>query len=356
MSMPRIARLGTPSGGKRRAPFLWLLAALAALATGCVPPDRAVDVENWPGRRPIYLAVFASPGGATDLSNRTIASVMEKELGTTIAALNMAGAQGGAAAAYAWNAPRNGRSWYGTAEGSLSLAVRGAHTATASDWSYYIIGGTPGVLSVPAASPHRSASELLEAARAQPARVRIATSIPGSAWHVQYLMLARAAGVTLQWVQYQGSHPSQVAALSGEVDAVLTGLGEQAEFLRAGRLRPLALMQTEGMTIEGVGSVPAITEHVPGMGAYLPLQQFTGFALPADTPEPILERIEQAFRVGMASEPVAQYARQGYVTLLGLSGEQAREFVRKQERVFAWALHDQELTVHSPAEFGIERP
>jgi tripartite-type tricarboxylate transporter receptor subunit TctC len=343
-----------PSARGRRAPSLALL--FTAAMAGCLPPDQAVDVENWPGRRPIYLAVFASPGGATDISNRTIASVMEKDLGTSISVLNMAGAQGGAAAAYAWNAPRNGRTWYGTAEGSLSLAVRGAHTATAQDWAYFVIGGTPGVLSVAPSSPYRSLAELLEAVRTQPGRVRIATSMPGSAWHAQHLMLARAAGVQFQWVQYQGSQPSQVAALSGEVDVVLTGLGEQAEFLRAGRLLPLALIQSEGMHVEDVGDVPPATEAVPELAAYLPLQQFTGFALPADTPAPILERIQAAFQAAMRSEPVEQYARQGYVTLLGLSGEQARQFVGTQERVFAWALHEQELTLYSPADFGIERP
>jgi tripartite-type tricarboxylate transporter receptor subunit TctC len=350
-ALNRSLRALSPAGARR----LLLLLALGATA-GCLPPDQAVDVDNWPGRRPIYLAVFASPGGATDISNRTIAAVMEQEIGTTISTLNMAGAQGGAAAAYAWNAPRNGRTWYGTAEGSLSLAVRGAHTATAKDWSYFIIGGTPGVLSVPAGSPYRSVAELLEAVRTQPGRIRIATSISGSAWHVQYLMLAKAAGLNFQWVQYQGSHPSQVAALSGEVDVVLTGLGEQAEFLRAGRLRALATMQAEGLEIEGVGYVPPITDQVPPMAAYLPLQQFTGFALPTDTPASILQRIDAAFHTAMASEPLAQYARQGYVSLLGLSGEQARAFVETQERVFAWALHEQELTVYSPADFGIARP
>jgi tripartite-type tricarboxylate transporter receptor subunit TctC len=342
-----------PAGGRR---LLLLLLVLLAGSASCVPPDQAVDVENWPGRRPIHLAVFASPGGATDISNRTIAAVMEQDLGTTISTLNMAGAQGGAAAAYVWNATRNGRAWYGTAEGSLSLAVRGAHSATASDWSYFIIGGTPGVLSVAADSPYRSLAELLEAARAQPGRIRIAASIPGSAWHVQYLMLAEAAGVSFQWVQYQGSHPSQVAALSSEVDVVLTGLGEQAEFLRAGQLRALATVQSEGLDVEEVGYVPPVTDHVPTLAAYLPLQQFTGFALPADTPAPILQRIDAAFQSAMASEPLARYARQAYVTLLGLSGEQARAFVETQERVFAWVLHAQELTVHSPADFGIAQP
>jgi tripartite-type tricarboxylate transporter receptor subunit TctC len=331
-------------------------AALTAIlaATGCSTEAGAGGA--WPGRQPIYIAVFASPGGSTDLANRAVAAALERELGARFSVLNMPGAQGGVGAAYVWNAPRDGHTWFGTSEGSLGLAVLGAHTTSAKDWRYFIVGGTPGILSVPAGSPYRNLEGLLADIRARPNQVRIATSLPATAWHMQYLALARAADLDVRWISYPGSHPSQVAALSGEVDVVLTGMGEQAEFLRAGRFRPLAAIQSEPAEMEGVGRIPPVTETVPALTGALPLRQFVGFALPGDTPPEILERIEAAFELAMRSEEVRNYARQSHSELLGLMGADAAAMVRNQERVFAWSLYEEGLATHSPAQFGIERP
>lgn len=212
------------------------------------------------------------------------------------------------------------------------------------------------MLSVPQSSPHQSAEQLIAEIHDNPGQVRVASSFPATAWHVQYLALARAGELDARWISYPGSHPSQVAALSGEVDVVLTGLGEQAEFLRGGQLRPLAAIHTEGVDVECVGSVPPITDAVPGMADVLPLRQFVGFALPADTPPDILEQVTVAFHRAMDSEDVRNFGRQSYSELLGLSGEAARELVQAQEEVFAWSLYDEGLATHSPEEFGIQRP
>jgi tripartite-type tricarboxylate transporter receptor subunit TctC len=337
-------------------PRLPVTVALTAMlmAGGCSAEGGAAG--GWPGRRPIYIAVFASPGGSTDLASRAISAALERELGARFSVLNMPGAQGGVGAAYAWNAPRDGHTWFGTSEGSLGLAVLGAHSTSAKDWRYFIVGGTPGVLSVPENSPYRTLEELLADIRARPNQVRLASSIPATAWHVQYLALVRAAGLDVRWISYPGSHPSQVAALSGEVDVVLTGMGEQAEFLRAGRLRPLATMQSEPTELDGVGRIPPVTDAVPALADVLPLRQFVGFALPADTPAEILERIEAAFDLAMRSEEVRHFGSQFHSELLGLSGAEAEAMVRNQERVFAWSLYDEGLATHSPADFGIERP
>jgi tripartite-type tricarboxylate transporter receptor subunit TctC len=331
-----------------------MLLAATLVATGC--SSEAGAASEWPGLKPTYIAVFVAPGGATDLSNRAIAAAIEREMGARFSVLNMPGAQGGVAAAYAWNAPRDGHVWFGTAEASLGMGVLGAHTTSARDWRYFLVGGTPGILSVPEGSPYRSVRDLIAAVRERPGQIRIASSIQGSAWHIQYLALARAGDLGFRWISYQGSHPSQLAALTGEVDVVLTGLGEQAEFLRGGRLRALAALQSEPLEVEGVGLVPPITDAVPELAAYLPLRQFVGFALPADTPPETLARVEEAFQRAMQSEEVLNFGRQSYSELLGLSGEDAQRLVQEQEKVFAWSLYDEGLGTISPERFGIERP
>jgi tripartite-type tricarboxylate transporter receptor subunit TctC len=236
------------------------------------------------------------------------------------------------------------------------MSVLGAHSTSARDWRYFLVGGTKGILSVPAASPYGSAEELIMAAQSNPDQLRIASSIQGAVWHIQYLALSRAGDLQLRWISYPGSHPSQLAALTGEVDIVLTGLGEQVELLRGGQLRPLAVIDTEALEVEGVGRIPPITDAVPSVASLLPIRQFVGFSLPADTPPETLELVEAAFQRVMQSEEVLTFIRQSHSQALGLSGDEAQQLVEDQEKFFTWTLYDEGLATLSPEEFGIERP
>jgi tripartite-type tricarboxylate transporter receptor subunit TctC len=311
---------------------------------------------EWPGRKSIHVAVFASPGGSVDLANRAMARAMERELGATFSVLNMSGAQGGVAAAQVWNARRDGHSWFGMSEGALAMPVLGVHSTTSRDWNYFVISGTPGILSVPPDSPYSTVEDLIAAIRAQPNQIRMASAFPGTVWHVQYLAMTRAGDLQIRWISYPGSHPSQVAALSGEVDVVLTGLGEQVELLRAGRLRPLAVIETEPRTVAGLGTIPPITQGFPEFEQHLPINQFIGFALPADTPPEILGKIEAAFQRAMGSDEIMEFGRASHSELFGFSGEEAAALFRERERVLTWLLYEEGVAQLSPEKFGIAKP
>jgi hypothetical protein len=83
------------------------------------------------------------------------------------------------------------------------MSVLGAHSTSARDWRYFLVGGTKGILSVPAASPYTSAEELITAAQSNPDQLRIASSIQGAVWHIQYLALSRAGDEAQQLVEDQ---------------------------------------------------------------------------------------------------------------------------------------------------------
>jgi tripartite-type tricarboxylate transporter receptor subunit TctC len=86
------------------------------------------------------------------------------------------------------------------------------------------------------------------------------------------------------------------------------------------------------------------------------LRQWLGFALPADTPREVLERITAIFLKAMASKEIKDLAAGQMLTLYGLHGPQADQLVRDMESVWTWMLYDQGIATKSPAEFGIPRP
>ncbi len=320
--------------------------------TACSDPSE--DTADWPTRK-VNIIVFSSAGGATDLANRVMGDAMGDVLGVDVVISNMPGALGGTAVNYVWNQPRDGYNLIGLSEGALGHSVLGLHTSTAKDWEYFMVGGTPGIISVNANASYQTFGELHAAIKADPGQISIATSVPGCIWNIQWLLTKEHGGFDTRYIPYTGSFPSQTAALSGEVDIVWTGLGEQSEFLQGGRLRPLAVFDTTPLEFAGQ-TIPPITDYIPEMAAVMPIDQFVGLAVPSDTSEDIRAKIAKAFETAMKSAEVKQFADAKASTLYGWHGEEAKQVALDQEKTFAWTLWDAGIAKKSPEEFGISRP
>ncbi|WP_278342893.1 tripartite tricarboxylate transporter substrate binding protein [Parageobacillus thermoglucosidasius] len=309
----------------------------------------------WP-ERTINLVVFSSAGGGADLGNRALAAAMEKELGVKINVINMPGGSGGVAANYVTSKPHDGYHLLGMTEGLFPSAVLGVHPSTSEDWEYFLMGGTPGVISVREDSPFQSIEDVIQAMKERPGEIKMANSVVGAIWDIKATLLQQATGIEYKFIPYQGSNPSILAALSGEVDVVLTGLGEQSEFLAAKKLRPLAIVEEQSHEVPGYGEVPSIVEFIPELKGKLSANQIVGFAVPSDVPKEVLDRLNDAFAKAMQSEEVAEYAKTKYVTLRGLSGQEAKDYVKEMESLFSWLLYEKGVAVRSPEEYGIAKP
>ncbi|MCC8191106.1 MAG: tripartite tricarboxylate transporter substrate binding protein [Planctomycetes bacterium] len=339
-----------------RTTTVWVRISVVVLWAVALAGDSQLAAEEWP-TRPITNAVHSNAGGGTDLGNRLLASLMEQELpGSKINVVNMPGASGGVAANFVWQNPHDGYSWVGISEAHVALATLGAHNTTTKDWSFYLLGGTQGTLSVREDSPYQTAAEVLQAMRDNPGQIKLAASQAGTIWHIKAILLSRAAGVDFKFIPYQGSNPSILACLSGEVDVIITGMGEQAEYLAAKKLRPLAMIELETWDVPSYDGVPSICETVPEMKAHLPLDQFVGFVVPADTPAEVQATIADAFKKACASDQAKEYARTKFINITALTGDEAKKVAEGHERVFSWLLYDLNLAPNDPSTFGIPKP
>lgn len=335
--------------------ILWCaLSAVPLLFAGCGAGDRSESVESWPSR-PITISCFAAAGGGTDLISRLVAKEMGAELGTKINVVNRTGGGGAAAINHVHNAPRDGYNWGGISDSLLTKSVLGTTTTTAKDWSCFIVAGAPGVLSVAANSPYQSLGEVIAKLKAEPKSLKAGASLVGCVWHTKLLALERAADVQFQFLPFAGSSPSQLAALSGELDVVLTSISEQADLIRSGRLRPLAMVEMESYEFPKGTVIPAAGETFPRL-AEVPVHQFLGVCLPSDTPAGILDKVTAAFDKVMTTPAMKEHIETQHLTLIGESGDEAAERNRVSESVWTWALQDLGIAVKSPEEFGIPKP
>ncbi len=334
--------------------FIFMGVCATLLFTACTPPleNSENSDRSWP-TQPIQIACFSAAGGGTDAVNRLIAATMEPELGVKINVVNRTGARGGAALNYIWQQKRNGYNWGGFSESIMPAAVMGVHHTTTRDWTYFMVAGAPGVISVPEDSPWMTLDDFIEAAQKTPNTIAVAASSTGGLWHTKLLILQKASGVQFQYIPFQGSQKSQTAALTGEVDAVLTSISEQSELIRSGNLRPLAMLEEQAFQFSEELTIPTAAEQFP-LIREIPIKQWLGFALPADTPAPILEKVAAAYEAAMKTQEVEQFAQTRLLTLYGYHGQQANAIASKSERIWTWMLHDLGITVRSPAALGIE--
>jgi tripartite-type tricarboxylate transporter receptor subunit TctC len=306
--------------------------------------------------RPIEISCFAAAGGGTDTTDRAIAKAMEPFLGITINVVNRTGGAGGVAMNAVWSKPHDGHYWGGFSESILPAPVMGGHHTSAKDWIYYMVGGAPGVISVPSGSKYKSLDELVAAVKANPGKIKASASASGCIWHTKLIALEQGAGLKFNFIPFNGSHPSQVAAMTGEVDVVLTSISEQAELVKAKKLIPLAMVELKPYDFPGTGTIMAAVDKYPGVAKLLPLDQWLGFALPADVPKDVVAEIDNAFVKAMETDRIKDLAKNRNMTLYGYYGPKAQKVARGMESVWCWTLYDLKIAKKSPSEFGIPKP
>jgi tripartite-type tricarboxylate transporter receptor subunit TctC len=184
---------------------------------------------------------------------------------------------------------------------------------------------TPALIVVNGASPYRTLSDLLDAARVKPGDLTLASVGPGGALHIASEMLRRAAKVDMSYVPYLGSFPAINALMGGHVISVFTDYGSVAEQLKAGTLRALA---TGSRTrIESLPNVPTVAEA--GYKDY-EVDLWIGVIAPAKAPKQAIPELAGWFAAAMeVPEIKAKLVVQGLYPAVSC-GADFGAFIRKQ--------------------------
>ena len=306
--------------------------------------------------RPIQNVIPFGAGGGTDVWNRALMAAMGEIMGQTIVSANMTGGSAGSIGIdYAWKSNHDGYTLAGTSETPLTIPVQTGLPQTSKDWSYFIAAGSPGVLCVNKNSQYKSMDEILAALTANPESVSIAGTT-GGLWFALAKLFESYGDVPFKWLPYDGSGPAIKGAVSNEADCVVASAGEVKDFVRAGDLIPLVVMSTEDWEFPEFGNVEAVTKKVPALGAYLPLIQFLGFKVPADTDPAIIAYLQDAFKQAMDSDAIKTFAGEQLCVMYNLTGAEASQMAAAVESKLCWVLYDMGQTKFSPEEFGIPKP
>ncbi len=327
-----------------------LLAAAAGLAMAGV-----AQAQQWKPSRPINLIVPWAAGGSTDQVTRVTAAELEKVLGQTIVVVNQPGASGSIGSKSAFDAPRDGYTWTaGAAQDLGTYETLGTLKARITDWHLFLNVANIQVIGVNPKTPYNNAKELLDAMKAKPGQISVATAGVTSAGHNAMELISKVTGVKYRHVTYDGGNPAVVATVAGEADVTTQLAVEQADMIRGKRLRPLATVSDKALELEGYGSIPPLSLTLPGFTA--PANYF-GIFIPKGVPDEVIKTLEKIWAEQIVnSEALKKYAASRGALFAPQYGDAAQKAVFPAVQANAWLLFDGGKAKVSPDTVGIPKP
>jgi tripartite-type tricarboxylate transporter receptor subunit TctC len=275
-----------------RRTFLQLAAGAAALPA--IP--RFAKAQAYPAR-PVRMLVGFAAGGTTDLTARLVGQWLSDRLGQQFLIENRTGAATNLATEAVVRAPADGYTL-------LVVTASNAINATLYDKLSFNflrdiapVAGIiryPLVMQVNPALPAKTVPEFIDYAKANAGKVSYGSGGIGTSIHVASELFKMMAGVTMTHVPYRGGAPAMTDLMAGQVQVVFNPVPESMEFIRAGKLRPLAV--TSATRSHVMPDVPAIAEFVSGYEA----DAVQGVGAPRNTPAEIVEMLNKEINAGLA--------------------------------------------------------
>jgi tripartite-type tricarboxylate transporter receptor subunit TctC len=310
-----------------RRQFLHLAAGAAALPA----VSRLARAQDYPAR-PVRLIVGFAPGGTTDITARLVGQWLSERLGQQFVIENRTGAATNIATEAVVRAPADGYTL-------LLVTASNAINATLYDkLSFNFIRDIapvagiiryPLVMQVNPSFPAKTVPEFISYVKSNPGKISYGSGGIGTSIHVASELFKMMAGVDMIHVPYRGGAPAMTDLMAGQVQVVFNPVPESMEFIRAGKLRPLAV--TTATRSEVLPDVPTVGDFVPGYEA----SALQGIGAPKQTPAEIVDKLNKEINAGLVDPKLkARFADLGAAVFPGSSFDFAKFIATETEK---WA-------------------
>jgi len=316
---------------------------IAACAFGGLPYAVSAQQADYPVR-PVRMIVAWSPGGATDILARLVATELGQRLGQQVIVENRPGAGGTIGHAQAASAPADGytlvlatNSTYAIAE-YLYPALPYRHVRDLTPVSE--LASSPLILAArPTLSLHDAAG-LLDLARQRPDALNIASGGNGSTSHLAAELLMTLTDTRMTHVPYRGGGPAALALAAGEVDVAFLDLGVAAPLIADGRIHGLAVSGALRSSL--LPEIP--TFHESGLPPFNATTRFALFA-PAGTPTVVVAKLQAAVRHALDTPALRdRLVRQG-TAVIGSSSEALRQSVAAESAQWQRIIEERNIVL-----------
>jgi tripartite-type tricarboxylate transporter receptor subunit TctC len=306
------------------------LAALAAIVAG-VAGAQGENATNFPNR-PIHLIVGFAAGGGNDLFARLVGQKLSENIGQPVIVENKPGAGGRIAVEYVKSQPADGYTLMVAASGQMAVAAaiypKLPYHPTRDFLPLTMIASFPLILAGPANDAIHSVKELVAYGKANPDKSNYATSSP--AFTITTELFKLKTGMPAVAVPYKSSNEMTLSIASGNSLFAIADGPPTMPLVQGGKIRALAVTGSERSS--ELPDVPSMAEAgYPEVNIGL----WSGLFVAAATPPPIANKLGTELRRALADAGVREKLKAMAVNAGGGPGEEFRNKIDADIRVFA---------------------
>jgi len=301
---------------------------LLPLAQPALARPALAQSARWP-ERPVEILVGFSAGGGTDVTARTFARFLEREIGGAVVVSNRPGASGEIALAAVARARADGHTLGITnMPGLVTLPIERRAPQFGLDDLEYVANlvSDPSAFSVLAGSPVRDLGDLVARAKQRPETITFGSTGVGTDDHLALVLFQQASGARLVHVPFPGAGPMRTAILGGQVEVAGLNVGEVAA--TPDGLRMIA--QGGARRSPFAPDVPTLREA--GLDVIMGSER--GIVVAKGTPAGVVERLRQAADRVAGDPEFRRQARAQFTELDHLDGRTWRDRLAEADRRF----------------------
>jgi tripartite-type tricarboxylate transporter receptor subunit TctC len=299
-------------------------AILACLFAALLPV--LSPAQEYPTRL-VRIVIPFPPGGGIDRMARLASEKLRERWNQPFIVENRAGGGGNIAAELVANAPADGYTLlYAPPQQYVINKLLYAKLSYDPDSfaPVSVLTLAPNVLAVHPAVPAESLQQLIALAKAQPGKLNYSSPGNASTNQLTIEMMNSLAGVKVVHVPFNGTAPALTSLLAGQVDMMVTELGNVVPHVRAGKLRALAVGSEKRNAF--LPDIPAMSEVLPGVVS----TTWAGVGAPGGTPADIVNRLSGALAEAMKAPDIVKYLQSSFVDPVGSTPAQMATLIRQE--------------------------
>lgn len=275
---------------------------LSALLTSLLMAAAPSQAQSGYPSKPIKVIVGFTAGGPTDVIARVLARDMTATLGQPVFVENIAGANSMIATNAALRAAPDGYTLFcASLHFNVNPLLKKNVYQPLRDFSPIArVANLPMLMVTYPDSPFKSVADVIQAARSRSGGINYAISGNGSSGHLTAELFANEAHIQMTGIPYKGNGPALMDVMAGRVDFMFYPVVGVPDLVKQNRLRVLAT-GTKARLADFPG-VPTMNEA--GFAGFEETAPWVGYFAPAGTPEPVVNRLNQAINKALANPEV----------------------------------------------------
>ena len=284
--------------------------------------------EPYPAK-PVKIVVTYPAGGTSDLIARLSAQILTEKLGKSFVVENRSGGGGNIGAEYVAKSPPDGYTLLEGTFGPITTATAlypNLPYAPAKDFvPIIVVAEVANIIIVNPALPVKSMAELIALAKARPGKLNVAIASLGGTPHLLAEMWKQKADIEFLSIPYKGTAPALTDLVGGQVDIDIDALPAVLPFVKAGKVRALA--------VAGNARVPQLPD-LPTMAEVgypdVAISAWHGLLAPAGTPKEVITLINRTLAAEFRTPAMREKLREMGADVIANTPEEMEMFLRAE--------------------------